>query len=381
MSRFTEKASTRVDRLSDEQIIRLINNQSRDLKIRDSVLDSLTVGLILADKTGKILYTNKYVKYLLPVTDKDSRVSTYIQHHEVLKFVEDCLKKHLDAKDMFFEHSNPMMGDMSVRIITTSIPQTDQVVFLLRDYTFLNKIKDEYKKNESLAALTTMAAGVAHEIKNPLASISIYLQILSRKLDKDGLITKEDAQKSLDVINQEIERLNKMAVDFLYAVKPINIHQALCDINTVAQKTYEVCKAECEANNVSLELDLSTSLPKTFIDVSLIEQCVLNLVRNALQAIKDDSTERKVRIFTYLDGNDVKLSVSDTGCGISNQAMERIFEPYYTTKASGTGLGLTNIFKIMKEHSGEVTVQSEVDKGSTFTLTIPVPNSERFRIE
>lgn len=380
MSRFTEKASARIDRMSDEQIVRLIKNQSRDLRSRDNVLDSVTSGFILVDSTGKVLYSNKYLQFLMDINPNKSKINEFVMNSEVLSFMRDCIKKRSDDVDMFYEHSNPAMGKMYIRLISIAVKQTDQILFLVRDFTIIRKMMDEFKKNESLASMTTMAAGVAHEIKNPLASISIYLQLLRKKLDKDGSITKEDAAKSLSVIEQEIERLNKIAVDFLFAVKPMAVNQTMTNINDVVKKTLDVCKAEIADCGVKLEVNLATTLPKTFIDSPLIEQCILNLVRNALQAFDKKSENKKISISTYIEADNVMLSVADNGCGMSESTMARIFEPYYTTKASGTGLGLTNIYKILKEHNGQITVKSEEGSGSVFTMQIPVPQSERFRI-
>lgn len=381
MSRFTEKASSRIDRMSDEQIVRLIENQSRDLKFRDIVLDNTTSGFILAEKSGKILYYNKYLLNFMDVSSNKSSVNFFVLDNDLKKFIKDCLSKHSNEEDLFYNHRNTSMGDMYVRVVSIAIPQTDNVMFLFRDYTLIKKMMDEYKKNESLASMTTMAAGVAHEIKNPLASISIYLQLMNRKLEKEGSITKAEAEKSLNVISQEIERLNKMAVDFLYAVKPMSVNTKLGDLNSVVRKTIDVCKAEIREQGVELKVNLATSLPNTFIDSTLIQQCILNLIRNALQAFTDSSDIKEIQVSTYIDSDSVKLDVSDTGCGMSEETIQRIFEPYYTTKASGTGLGLTNIFKILREHNGRISVKSELGKGSVFTMELPVPNSERFRIE
>lgn len=385
MSRFTEKASKRIDRMSDEQLSRIINSQANELQLRDFVLENVDEGVLVCDSSMRVVYTNRHLPYLLETNRKrkSQLVSSYVKNAEVLEFIRQCVEKHLDSKEFLYTHTtqqNNKTNDMTVRILSLTNVHSDLVGFRFMDFTFIDKFVKEFRKNEALASMTTMAAGVAHEIKNPLASISIYLQLLSRQLDKKGMITKDEAKSSISVISQEIERLNRIAVDFLFAVRPMNVQAKLSDLNEVARKTISVCEPEVSSNAITLVQDLATSLPNVLIDPNLIQQCILNLVRNSIQAFDERSAERKITVNTYLDGDSVKLSVSDTGCGMTEDQMARIFEPYFTTKAQGTGLGLTTIFKIMKEHGGEITVNSEIGQGSVFTMRIPVPKSERLRL-
>ncbi len=127
-------------------------------------------------------------------------------------------------------------------------------------------------------------------------------------------------------------------------------------------------------------MNLATSLPKVFADCSLMQQSILNLVKNAMQAMPQDRKNPSIVISTFIESDMVKISVQDNGCGMTEDQMSKIFEPYYTTKSSGTGLGLTVLFKIMKQHGGDVTVHSTQGEGSEFILQIPVPQNERFRI-
>lgn len=384
MSRFTEKALSKISKLSPEEIARILDSKTNELALRTEILDSVETGYVLADKKGSVLYMNNVLYGLADCfrtkNTNSLTVERLFRDKELVKFIKGVLKTGSeDEYEYVFEKG--MYGKADIRVYWIRPSQSDRYLFCFQDVTVFRKIREEYLKNESLAAMTTMAAGIAHEIKNPLASISIYLQILQRKLGENGVLTEEEASKSLQVISDEIERLNSITVDFLFAVKPMNVKPVLADVNTVVMKAVDVAKPEAAQQNIKLSTDTATSLPNAEIDPNLIEQSILNLIRNAVQAIFPESAEKEIKVSTRLEGDTVKISVSDTGCGMTDEQMSKIFEPYYTTKAGGTGLGLTNIFKIMKLHNGSITVSSEYGKGSEFTLNLPVPRSQRFRIQ
>ncbi len=384
MSSFAEKVSSKVDKLSEEQIIRLINNQNDKLVLRDNILNSLESGYLVLNKEFKIKFYNSYLTRILQFDDRrivlsHTAVDKIISDEELLTFIKNNVK--CVTKDTFdYSVNSHTSREIKIRVSAGKLSNTDCILFQFMDITLFERIKVEFRKNESLAQMTTMAASVAHEIKNPLASISIYLQLLNKKFEKDGILKKEDAQKSLSVISSEIERLNKIAVDFLFAVKPMNVNLQLDSINDCVERVYELAKNETDTMGIGLNINLGRSLPKLNLDVNLIQQCILNLIRNAIQAFENVNHEKKIEINTFQDGDYVKLSVTDNGCGMNSDVQSKIFEPYYTTKSNGTGLGLTTIFKIMKEHGGEISVSSEPETGSVFTLVIPVPSSERFRL-
>ena len=383
MSRFTDKALTKISKLTPDEIARILESQSQDIRYRSEVLDAADTGYVLVDGDGMILYTNTPVYTLAPCAKRKAtnpvHVSKFFKDKGICSFIKDSIERNLEEEYQYV-HESSMYGRMDIRIYTAKLHDKYLKLFCFQDITFLKKIKEEYLKNESLAAMTTMAAGIAHEIKNPLASISIYLQLLQRKLDADGCLKKEDAQKSLSIISDEIERLNSISVDFLFAVKPVNIKTEMNSVNKVVSKACDVAEPELRAQNISLIRDFATSLPNAELDPNLIEQCILNLVRNAMQAIDTSRSDGVITVHTSLEGDNIHISVEDNGCGMTEQQLGKIFEPYYTTKTNGTGLGLTNIFKIIKLHNGEVSVKSEPGTGSEFTLSIPVPRSERYRL-
>lgn len=384
MSQFVKKASTKIEKLPAEEILRIIDTQNSDLKIRNVILDNSFEGSLMVSDTGNVMYLNNTLTVLMPLASRkkyaDVNVSKVILNNEILSFIKSFLQSSDNHKSEFFEVDDPSVGTRALDCSATRLFEYEACLFIFRDVTFFNRFKEEFRKNESLAQMTTMAAGVAHEIKNPLASISIYLQLMDKMMEKNGSMTREEAHKYLDVVSEEVDRINKIAVDFLFAVKPMKVDLSVCNINDIVRKTVDVVKAELAEKGIGLGVNLATSLPKVFADCSLMQQSILNLVKNAMQAMPQDRKNPTIVISTFIESDMVKISVQDNGCGMTEDQMSKIFEPYYTTKSSGTGLGLTVLFKIMKQHGGDVTVHSTQGEGSEFILQIPVPQNERFRI-
>lgn len=384
MSQFVKKASSKIEKLSSEEILRIIETQNFELKIRNSVLDNSFEGSIIVGEDGNVLYLNSPFLSLVPTYPGKKytglSLSRIIISSDILSFMKNFLSSEDKTANEFFDLEDKGEGIRSLNCSAEKLGDPKCCLFIFRDITFFNRFKDEFRKNESLAQMTTMAAGVAHEIKNPLASISIYLQLMDKMLEKKGSVTREEAHKYLDVVGEEVERINKIAVDFLFAVKPMKVNLAICSLNDIVSKTVKLATAELREKNIALKVNLATSLPKVYADSALIEQSILNLIKNAMQAMPEDRVKPVITVSTFMDSDMVKLSVSDNGCGMTEDQMSKIFEPYFTTKSSGTGLGLTVLFKIMKQHGGDVHVRSVYGEGTEFTLQIPVPQTERFRL-
>ena len=384
MSQFVKKASSKIEKMSEEEIRRIIETQSSELRIRNTVLDMSFDGCILLDATGSVLYLNDPLRSLVPMSGfrkyQGQKYLRLISVSEIVSFMTAFMKSGKETDSEIFENDFPGEGTKSVNCTASRVKDPEGFLFSFRDVTFFKRFREEFRRNESLAQMTTMAAGVAHEIKNPLASISIYLQLMDKMMEKNGSMTREEAHKYLDVVSEEVDRINRIAVDFLFAVKPMKVDLSSVSANDIVKKTMEVVGPELQEKGVRLNLNLATSLPKVLADMSLMQQALLNLVKNAMQAMPEDRKNPEITVSTYMDSDMVKLSVADNGCGMNEEQMSKIFEPYYTTKSSGTGLGLTVLFKIMKQHGGDVSVHSVQGEGSEFVLQIPVPENERFRI-
>jgi signal transduction histidine kinase len=195
---------------------------------------------------------------------------------------------------------------------------------------------------------------------------------LQKTLEKEGC-PGGPVKKYFNVLNEEIDRLNRIVVDFLFAVRPITLELREGDINKLVLQTIELVRYEMEENNIICKLELDEKLPYILMDGRYIKQVLINLVKNAQAAMPDGGT---LSIITNCVDNDVHITVKDTGIGISKENIAKIFEPYFTTKETGTGLGLTLAFKIIKEHNGEILITSKLGKGTSFELILPIQQKE-----
>jgi signal transduction histidine kinase len=248
------------------------------------------------------------------------------------------------------------------------------------------------RRAENLASLTTLAAGVAHEIKNPLGSISIHIQLMqkavaaNRKLFQDAHPGGTDRtgqnpaayfdllEKYIGVVNEEIDRLNQIVVDFLFAVRPMDMNLREGDLNGLIGELADFVRLELQEDRIDCVLSLDTSIPPLEIDERFLKQALLNLIKNAAAAMPGGG---KLTVETLRKDDEAQICVRDTGIGIPEENLSKIFDPYFTTKDTGLGLGLTLVFKIIREHRGEIVVKSREGEGTCFTISLPVPQKER----
>jgi two-component system, sporulation sensor kinase E len=394
LKRFIEKAAARISQLEPQVIQDILDNQQKELGMLDSLLDLVERGLVILSRDLSVIYTNRIVNSLMPVRPRyqvpSSKASKFIADADVLTYLKDFASQDTytnSEKEFTFDTLGSLKTVVIRLILTDKLLESKSVILMcLTDVTQARKDSAKLRRNESLAAMTTMAAGVAHEIKNPLASISIYLQLLAQDLDEKGSIDPDTARKYIGIMSSQLDRLDSIVVDFLFAVRPMDSKLKLQDINPLLISLEEFVHPDLEQKGIELVLQLDKRAPKLLLDQNLLNQALLNLIYNAQQTLEEKQAaipgfKGQITLSSKFSGNHVEIIVSDNGMGISKANQTKIFEPYYTTKAKGTGLGLTVFFKVIKEHNGEVGLISEEGEGTSFTVTLPVPQSERMRLE
>jgi two-component system, sporulation sensor kinase E len=247
-------------------------------------------------------------------------------------------------------------------------------VIHIEDVTEKRAKEARLRRAESLAALTTLTAGVAHEIKNPLGSIGIHLELMKKEMSGKDQIETRKVMENLLIIKEEVDRLNRIVMDFLFTVRPMNAELSYDDLNRVVKELLELKKPELAEAGITLRAELMTTGPQILMDERYMKQAVLNLLNNAISAMPEGG---KLQVCTQQLGNEVRLEISDSGVGIPEENMDKIFEPYFTTKDFGSGLGLTLVYKIVKEHLGDIEINSKLGEGTTIALSFPIPQKEK----
>jgi len=401
MRQFLKRALQKADDLKPEQVRNLLNLSSKEIDRLETVMDSLIRGVLVCDTSHRLILANKAARRFLSIVSYEQGRETIwsvIPEETVAEFLAQTLLSTDVAEEReFYVDVNGMQRILAVSVMP--VVQDRQVsgsVILIEDITERRNREAKLRQMENLASLTTLAAGVAHEIKNPLGALSIHVQLLKKALDaQEKLCAAQQAtegsrgnecepykyfrqsDKYIKVLNEEIDRLNRIIVDFLFAVRPMNLEPRRGNINDFILELTEFVSFELAKARIECVLNLEENLSDIDFDPALMKQAFLNLINNASAAMSGGG---KLTIATRDAEREEIITVADTGKGISEEDFPKIFEPYFTTKEAGTGLGLTVVFKVVKEHKGEIYVESRVGEGTIFTISLPKPQPEQLLI-
>ncbi|MDP2790622.1 MAG: ATP-binding protein [Rectinemataceae bacterium] len=376
-SSFLGKALSRADKLTNEQLRTLFNELVLANDRLEAALQSMFDGIVVCNLDHEPVLINKSAERILRIQAGwgNSPLWMAVSDEEL----KDFFYKSLTSEETILGHEFALQSSGGTRIIAISLSAllSDEriagTIIHIEDITEKRKKETQLRRAESLAALTTLAAGVAHEINNPLGSISIRIQLLE-KIMRAEAPDKAAMTKHLDVVKEEIERLKQIVVDFLFAVRPMDIRLLSENPAPIVEEVAELIQPEAERSGIDVQLLTAKDLPRVLLDKRHIKQALLNLIQNAMAAMVDGGT---LTIKTEYVSDEIRISIADTGTGIPEGLLTKIFEPYFTTKKSGTGLGLTITFKIIKEHSGDISLESKEGTGSIFTIHLPVPQQEK----
>ena len=238
-------------------------------------------------------------------------------------------------------------------------------VILFRDMTEVQDLKREIEKSHRLASLGRLAAGVAHEIRNPLSSIKGFATYF-----KERYRDNPDDQRTAEIMIQEVDRLNRVIGQLLEFARPVAIEKKPTSLHTLIHHSLRMVERQAQEKGITIRKDLSPLVDRVSVDADRINQVLLNLYLNAIEAMEKGGA-LSVVLGRDSDQKRVKIIVSDTGVGIEEKDLQHIFDPYFTTRQSGTGLGLAIVHNIIESHMGEVRVQSQVGTGTSIIIFLP----------
>lgn len=227
-------------------------------------------------------------------------------------------------------------------------------------------------ETDNLDHLDTLAAGLVHEIKNPLNTISVNLQLINEDLHDNNSEKDLKMSRRVQLLQKEVYRLENILSDFLRFSKKHKLNLEECNVNEVIDSVLDFIAPEVMGKSIRILKSFHSNLPKCYIDHNEIKQALLNLILNAQQAMPDGG---ELIVRTCKDGEYINIDITDTGVGIPRDKIDKIFQVYYSTKKTGTGLGLPTVKRIVEDHKGTIVVHSENGKGSSFSIKIPIHQS------
>ena len=339
-----------------------------------SILEGLGEGILAFDETHRAVMANAHLIALMG-WDKQSVCGAspevlFAQRPELLRILNEGMKNKVLVSDTDLVHHNVDGGLQHLRVSTSFLDADTRsgLVLAVRDVSEIKRMEWEIFQVEKMTALGRLAASVAHEVRNPLGAIDIQLQLLEEDLGELSSALKERLVGRLNIAQTEMKRLDRLVYNFLRFSRTPKLHLRQVFLNDVVRRVFELVSPEARERGVVLRLELSDGLPAINGDEDQLGQAVLNIVVNAFQSM---ATGGDLVARTQTESGQVCLMLTDTGCGIPEEEVDRIFEFYYTTKDEGTGLGLSIARRIIYQHGGHIDVESRPERGTTFRVYLP----------
>lgn len=365
-----EKILSRLDQIEPEEVQALLSRLVREKGFLQKVFEALQEGVLLLDHSGGISFINHAGCRFFGTTPEEAQGKPL---EEVVRGVDWSTMMQSNRRTVSRDLEVFYPENRYLNFYLSPVAEEGETdlghVMLVRDVTRSRQEAEKELESEKLNALTLLAAGVAHEIGNPLNSLSLHLQLLERRIRDLPEGDQKPLSEHLGIARTEISRLDTILKQFLQAMRPTKPEREPTELHTLLEESLFALSPELESRNIPVKLDLSPDLPSLDLDPTQIKQALYNVIRNAYQAVDQDQGE--ILIQTSVTDYEVRLSIADNGSGISPEAMGAMFEPFKTSKPEGTGLGMLIVRRILREHGGELEVESEEEVGTKVTLYFP----------
>lgn len=372
---FIDKLVERIRFVEPDDIGHYLQLLSREKGFLETIFNALLEGVIVTDPQDRIIYMNQTACSFFGMDGAENmgrRLGEAIPGLDLRSVARsgDVMSRDLEVfypqRRFLNFYVAPLMSDEKIASRRSLVGRA----IILRDITEAQRERAETIESERFSAVTLLAAGVAHEIGNPLNSLDIQLQLLERKLKQSELSDagRGELSASLGIARGEVRRLDQIISQFLKAVRPAPMDFQPSDFNELILDTVDFLRTEIENRNITVEIAPSSALPPVLLDRDQMRQALYNIIRNSFQAM---GSQGLLWVVTGSDDSHVWASIGDTGGGIPQSSIDQVFLPYYTTKESGNGLGLHVVQRIVRAHGGEIVVESAKNKGVVFTIRIP----------
>lgn len=366
------------DRIDRQEIHRTLRTVAEERDFLRIIFNSMREGVVVLTRSGKVTFLNRAAKHLLALRAEDDQFARLedcvfdLNLLDMIRSAHDQGDRIID-REVITRHRVERHLNVNVIPLVEGDGGSPGSVVLLLDVTARKEDDDRLRRAEHLASLTTVFAGLAHEIRNPLNSLGIHLQLAERSLKSLALEdTSGDGariQHHLEIVGGEVERLNQVVERFLHAVKEKPLQLRHCGISEILGSTIEMLRPEFEAENIRVEFRQESEDDALMADPEDLRLAFVNLFKNAIEAMPGGGD---IVLTVRSDHDTVRIHINDTGVGIRESDLSRIFDPYFTTRAEGTGLGLMIVNRVVKEHGGRIEVKSRLGIGTEFILTFPL---------
>ncbi|HAS17943.1 MAG TPA: hypothetical protein DCR39_08690 [Nitrospiraceae bacterium] len=339
----------------------------------EAMLSGIADGIVFTDQDNKITFINDAAELIFDIKRDDwigknfENAHSPESHKKAIQLIKDMregkVKSYtseiISGEKTIFAHFSPIMHG----------PEYLGVIFIARDITEMKRLQAELIQSEKLALVGKMSSSIAHELRNPLVPIGGFARIIHKKLEEGSPI-----KKYAEIIIKEIDRLERLLHDLLYYTKEVKPVMQPSNLNEIINELIILYEDTFNERKIKVDARISPEIPLITLDPTQIKQSLMNLLYNAIQAMPDGGILTIESRMEEREGiHYASVYIHDTGCGIPDEVMKRIFDPFYTTKIHGLGLGLTLTKNIIELHGGEIEVKSEGGKGTTFKISLPIP--------
>ncbi|OQA15107.1 MAG: Sensor protein ZraS [bacterium ADurb.Bin363] len=347
---------------------------SRLIKVRSYtqlILEGAGEGVIAVDKDSEIVFFNKAAGLLLNIKMENIIGQDYREIFSEKDLLRESIKESMkginkDILKTIYRLSDGKEIPLSISCFSLSQEAQGGAVIILRDLSDTERFERKLRQADKLAALGKLVAGVAHEVRNPIAAIRANVQLWEKRIEKN-----KPSRESLNMVIEEIDRLNGIVEKWLIFARYRAISRERFQINTVIERAAELMRVEIKNRKIEFSCNLSEDLPEVNINHQEIEQVIINLMQNSLDILEENS-KLIIKSAYEKETGQVKVEIIDTGPGIPLEIQDKIFDPFFTTKEEGTGLGLAVCYDIISSYGGNMDFETYAGKGSNFYFTIPV---------